>query len=196
MQLGKFITGSKAERMITLMEALGAEDAEDWVRSEINEGIPQMATFILLRGLWKAIDDWRDRSEGYVPGMIENAQSDPTDAFADAGLAMQRMVEVGVSPRDIGAVARMVAYETAFVVLNRIDECYDYETDIEGDLPGWRLMETTPEGELTGREIGGLHESLLGLDPSGLEDRPQEKPQGSHNSSDPNRRQVWPSPQP
>ncbi|MFL5733184.1 MAG: hypothetical protein ACJ78Q_08285 [Chloroflexia bacterium] len=92
MQLGKFITGSKAERMITLMEALGAEDAEDWVRSEINEGIPQMATFILVHGLWKNIDSWRDDSDDYVPRMISDAQGDPTDTFADAGLAMQRMV--------------------------------------------------------------------------------------------------------
>jgi len=29
------------------------------------------------------------------------------------------------------------------------------------DAPGWKLMETTADGKETGRDVGGLHESLL-----------------------------------
>jgi hypothetical protein len=63
----------------------------------------------------------------------------------------------------------MVAYESMFAVLERIDEGCDPE--VGDDLPGWLLVETDAEGEPTQRQIG-LHESFLSLDPSGREGRP------------------------
>ena len=65
----------------------------------------------------------------------------------------------------------MIAYESVFGVLNAIDDEYDPEVD-DDPLPGWRLMELDPQGDLTGRDVGGLHESILGMDPTGREGRP------------------------
>jgi hypothetical protein len=49
-----------------------------------------------------------------------------------------------------------------------VDEGYD--PDAPEDAPGWRLMETTAaSGQLTGSDVGGLHEDILMLDPSGCE---------------------------
>ncbi len=47
----------------------------------------------------------------------------------------------------------------------------DNEEDIgaEAELPAWRLMEVGDDAELTGRGVLGLHESLLEVDPMGIE---------------------------
>jgi hypothetical protein len=63
---------------------------------------------------------------------------------------------------------RAAAYDSAFAVLNKIDEGEDV-TAPEG-TPGWCLGETRgPNGERTGRCVDGLHEDLQSLDPSGRE---------------------------
>ena len=47
----------------------------------------------------------------------------------------------------------------------------DAGADDEGDdrMPGWVLMETDPDGTQTGRSVVGLHESLMEVDPLGIE---------------------------
>ena len=66
----------------------------------------------------------------------------------------------------------MVAYETAFGVLDLIDTGYDPDAPFDG--PGWSLMEVNADGELSGRRVGGLHEDFLSMDPSGREGCPPE----------------------
>jgi hypothetical protein len=159
-----------ATHLIRELERLGAVDAEDWVRSEIEEGIPQTARFLVLRRLWEHIDSWRHESSHWSMAYIDDAEQDPTGAFADAGLAMKKMIQAGITPEEIGCVARMAAYEATFGTLEVIDECCD--PDAGEDLPCWILIEADSECEPTGRQIGGLHESILSLDPSGREGRP------------------------
>lgn len=158
----------RAEQMISLLTAWGAPDTEEWVESEIEEDIPQMVRFLMLRGLWNEIDAWRDKSGEWVSRMTSTAEEDPKGYFADAGLALKRMEEAGVNSDDLGRVARYVAYESIFSVLNRIDEGGDPEIE---NAPGWALAEVDANGEGTGRVVVGLHEDLLSLDPSGREGR-------------------------
>ena len=82
--------------------------------------------------------------------MIDEAERDPNDYFADAGLALKRLVDVGVSEGDIGSIARFVAYEAVSTVINIIDEGYDPEAE----TPGWVLMETDADEEPTGLGSG------------------------------------------
>ena len=158
----------KAEQMISRMRDWGAPDAEEWVESEIEEDIPQMARYLILRGLWSEIDAWRDQSSEWVSRMTSTAEEDPSCYFADAGLALKRVQEAGINSDELGRVARLVAYESIFSVLNRIDEGGDPEVE---NAPGWALAEVDANGEGTGRVVGGLHEDLLSLDPSGREGR-------------------------
>jgi hypothetical protein len=158
----------KVEEMISCMTAWGAPDAEEWVRSEIEEDIPQMARFLVLRTLWREIDSWRDSSSKWQSHIVSMAEENPSGFFADAGHAIKRMQEAGVAVEDIGSVARFVAFESIFSVLDRIDEGSDPEID---DGPGWVLAEVDTNGDGTGRIVGGLHEDILMLDPSGREDR-------------------------
>jgi hypothetical protein len=163
-------TRSRAEKLIKLMGELGAPEPEEWVYSEITEDIPQLARFLVLRHLWRDLIDSLREDTSWIQAMVEDAENDPAGPFADAGMALKRLMAAGADLKDIGTVARFVAYEAVFGTLTTIDEGYDPELDEDG--PGWALVELDAEGNPTGRSVGGLHESLLSLDPSGREGRP------------------------
>lgn len=160
----------KALDLVRALKELGAQDAEGWARSEVSENIPQLTRFLLLRRIWPDfINIWSFKTEEWVHRQIAAAEKSPNGHFADAGAALKRMVEAGVAANDIASLVRMVAYETAFNVMHLIDEGHDAEASEQS--PGWILMETNTSGEITGRDVGGLHESLLTMDPSGREGR-------------------------
>lgn len=130
---------------------LGADEPQGWALSQMTEGIPQMARYLILRRLWsEAINQWEE------PSAI------------NAIPATHRLLASGADRSDIAKVARAVAFESITSVLNVLDEGYASDLD-DGSLPGWHLQETTSDGSPTGRSIGGLHESLLETDPSGNE---------------------------
>jgi hypothetical protein len=79
--------------------------------------------------------------------------------------ATARVLEQGADPSDLSRAMRLAAYEAVFTVLSILDEGYD--PGAPEDAPGWRLMETEPASDqLTGRDVSGLHEDVLTLDPS------------------------------
>ncbi len=168
-------TRLRAERMIEVMRTLGADDPEGWVGSEIRGNIPQLARFLVLRRLWPEVIDRYRNHPSWIDDQILQSEADPTGYFADAGLALRRMRAAGVSEKDIASVARMVAYEAVFGVLDVIDEGYDPELEEAHPtwaLPGWELVEVPADERQTRRHVGGLHESILSMDPSGREGRP------------------------
>lgn len=164
-------TRRKAEELIRTLRDLGDPRPELGAFSEITENIPQLARFLVLRHLWtRAINRYRTNT-AWIPMRIEQAENDPTDSFADSGLALRRMLDAGITLDDIGSVARMIAYEAVFNVLEIIDEGYD--SDIE--KPGWALMELDETGEPTGRHVAALHEDILIMDSSGVEGEPEQQ---------------------
>lgn len=142
---------ARLSELTARMEQLGADDPAGWARSEIQENIAQQARYLFLRRLWpEAIDGWRD------PAVISRVP------------ATARVLGQGANPSDLSRALRLAAYEAVFTVLSILDEGYD--PDAPEDAPDWRLMETgPPSDQLTGRDVGGLHEDILTLDPSGLE---------------------------
>ena len=62
---------------------------------------------------------------------------------------------------------RGIVFDTVLELVMIIDEGSD--SDAHDDAPGWTLMETDSGGNATGRRVGGLHESLLEVDPNGIE---------------------------
>lgn len=132
------------------MAELGAPDPSGWASSEIREGIAQQARYLFLRRIW--------------PDVIDAWGRDDVIRRVAAGA---RLLDAGASPTDLRTLLRAVAYETAFAVVERVDAGYD--PDAPADAPGWRLMETDSAERHTGRDVGGLHEDLLSLDPSGRE---------------------------
>ncbi len=162
----------RTNELVSKLRALGAVRPEDWARSEISEDIPQFARFLILRKIWPdIIDRWRREPGVWIDRLIEIAERNPKERFADAGLALKRMRQSGVSAEDIASVTRMAAYEAVFDVLDTIDTGCDFDSPFEG--PDWSLMEVRPDGELTGRLVGGLHEDILSMDPSRREGSPE-----------------------
>jgi hypothetical protein len=133
------------------MQQLGAEDPEEWARSEITENIAQQARYLVLRRLWgEAIDPWRNQ---------DTLRRIPVTA---------RLLNAQADPGDLSQALRLAAYEAVFTVLWVLDEGYDPQAP--ADAPGWRLMEKDAASkQLTGRNVGSLHEDILSLDPSGRE---------------------------
>ncbi|WP_345436331.1 hypothetical protein [Actinoallomurus vinaceus] len=139
-----------AERLRDRFAEAGELEPENAALSEILEDFPQLARFLVLRHIWpRLIDAWA------VSGALERL---PAGA---------RLLETGTDRDDLVKVARSVAYDTAFGLLYMI--CFGRDDEAAEGSPGWAVMESTPEGELTGRQLDGLHEDLLSLDPSGRE---------------------------
>ena len=79
--------------------------------------------------------------------------------------AASRLRAAGGSDEDLLKVARATAFSLTFGLCYLIDS-----NDAVGeDGVDWRLMEIGPNEEPTGRDLGGLHESLTELDPTGNE---------------------------
>lgn len=137
-----------AESLRARFEALGAADAADWAKSEICEGLPHLARFVLLRSLWRGpIGGWAD-----------------PDAFDQLPVA-QRLLAAGANKEDLVRLARAVAYEAVFATLDELDSGSD--VNVSGIDVGWLVMESAEDGAPTGRALSGLHEDLLTMDPSG-----------------------------
>ncbi|MFG2825543.1 hypothetical protein ACGFX4_39715 [Kitasatospora sp. NPDC048365] len=130
---------------------LGADEPQAWALSELTEGIPQLARYLVLRRIWaEAVNQWE------------------RPAAIDAIPATHRLLAAGADRADIARVARAAAFETVAAVIGILDEGYDSDLD-DDTLPGWRLHETDADGESTGRPVAALHESLLETDPAGNE---------------------------
>ena len=149
---------ARVERLTNVFESLGADDARDWASSEVEEDIPQLARFLVLRLLWRyAVDIWEKADE------------------LDRVPAARRLLAAGADRADMVRLARRAAYGAVHSTLYRIGEGFDPDAGIDG-LPGWMLMETTDVSlgdhvRLTGRTVDGLHEDILTMDPSGREGR-------------------------
>lgn len=132
------------------MTELGASDPAIWARSEIQEDIPQQARYLVLRTIWaKALTRWRDTGH-----LLRTPH-------------MALLLDQGADLDTLAAAVRLVVMEAVGDVIMVIDESCD--CDAPDDAPGWTLAEIDSQGNFTGREIGGLHESLLALDPTRAE---------------------------
>jgi hypothetical protein len=72
---------------------------------------------------------------------------------------------------------RTMQYEILFSICYLMDDPHPATEGLENAPPelssvGWALFEVDDQGHV-GRPIGGLHESLLGTDPTGREMRPR-----------------------
>jgi hypothetical protein len=160
----------KFESLVARFRALGVEDPEGWALSEGKRNMAQLAALTFLHGIWPSlIDTWWDRD--WIDRWIRDARAYGTAAFTDAGHGLDRLLAAGASHEDLMSIMRAVAYEVAFGMLVRLDDGRD--TELTNDYPHWALMEMDAQGELTGRVLESLHESLLSMDPSGREGVPE-----------------------
>jgi hypothetical protein len=102
----------------------------------------------LLAHLWReVINSQLDASR--LRDLVAESKRHPKAPFADTGPAVERLLALGASERDICLIRRDAAYGAVFNTLYSL-----------GD-PG-----------VDGDDVFMLHESLLTADPSGMEGRP------------------------
>lgn len=134
-------------------QSLGADEPEGWASSELGENFPQTARFLFLRALWRRLEEQLEEVDG----------------------AVNRVLVAGGSRQDIRRALASSLYSVAFDFAYLLDEpdgrghSTEPYTDVAEDEPRWVLMEASPDGDVTGRVVGGLHESLLEMAPGGEE---------------------------
>lgn len=136
-----------AEQLRRRFSELEATEPDAWARSELSENFAQTARFIFLKRVWMAILAW-DR-----PGELEDMYH------------TRKLLDDGADRETLATAMRAAAFDIVVSIIGTLDQERDW--DAPDNAPGWRFMETDAEGELTGRPVAGLHESLLKLDPSG-----------------------------
>jgi hypothetical protein len=102
-----------------------------------------------LELLWKDVIDEPARMQA-LDNIILNCRRDPDGPFSDAGPAIERLLALGASRRDLCLLFRSVAYEAVFGTLYSLNN------------PGLAPHD----------DPATLYEDLLGSDPTGMEGRP------------------------
>ena len=156
--------------LTALFRALGAPSPEQWAQSQVAEGIPQVLRFLFLKHAWASVVDETDTE--WIEREIKNSQAHPARPYAGLGAALARCKAKGVSPEDMSEIARCLQAGMLFAIANLVDGP-PYEPGPLEDL-SWGLFQTNEEGRPFGPQIGGLHESVLELDPTGREMRPRD----------------------
>lgn len=156
------------DELIKIFSDLGANQPEIWAESEVEEGIPQLARYLFLKGCWDNIVP--DDDANWIDNIIDNTPEDSHEPFAGTAHALRRLLAIGANRADISAVVRGMQAEFLHSLC--------YQLDDPGAVAGnqyvrWALMELDDQAGLPKREINGLHESVLETDPTGREMRPR-----------------------
>jgi hypothetical protein len=147
---------------------LGARDPDGWARSQVEEGIPQLARFLFLRQAWREIVQEDDTS--WIDASIDRAKTHPDEPYAGVGHALKKLRERGATNEEITDVVRGMQAQLLFSICYLLEDPGDVEPEA-GDV-GWVLAQVDQEGNVLDT-IGGLHESVLETDPTGREMRPR-----------------------
>ena len=154
------------QRLTEVFRQHGARDPELWARSQLEEGIPQLAIFCFTKALWEGIIPEDDT--GWIDQEIEWAKSRPRDPCAQTGPALEEMLAKGVSRQAITDLVRVMQYSVLYHACSLLDGSRTVDLPVND----WLLHQVDEDGKPVAI-IQGLHEVLLGMDPTGREMRPR-----------------------
>ncbi|HVY07704.1 MAG TPA: hypothetical protein VHB46_17140 [Burkholderiales bacterium] len=163
------IFSTKTSRLTRLFELAGADDPESWAKSEVDEGIPQLARFLFLRQAWRQVV--ADGDVKWIDREIQLSKRSPDAPGAGLGLSLSRLLSSGASREDLTELARAVQWQLLHGLCYQLSDPAIEEPELS-DV-GWGLFEVIEDGKV-GRPIEGLHESVLETDPTGREMRPKD----------------------
>lgn len=157
------------EELTDLFRKLGAQDPEQWAHSQAAEGIPQLLRFLFLKDAWSFVCP--DGDSSWIDRQIEYAEKHSHAPYAGLGQAFARCRAAGVSDKDLIEIARCLQAQMIFEIGYLLDG--GSLTDIsDEEQVTWGLFQTNESGVPFGPAVGGLHESVLEMDPTGREMRP------------------------
>jgi len=154
------------KRLTEVFRTAGAADPESWARSQLQEGIPQLARFSFTKAAWTGVMEESNTKLVRERGEFSNAES--TAPLSQADTAIKNMLDHGVSAETIVDLIRGTQYEAIYNTLCLIDGVFELDTPVSR----WGLY-TEDENEKPIEKIPSCHESLLSLDPTGREMRPK-----------------------
>ena len=154
-----------------IFRRVGARDPESWARSELQEGIPQLARFLFLRAAWRLVVSEEDPS--WISHQIAQSERRPDDPFSGGGAALKALQARGATDDELTDLVRAAQAEILFGLCHLLDDPGELEEEVEH--VAWSLFTTDDEGHPI-EWIGGLHESVLETDPTGREMRPRGTP--------------------
>jgi hypothetical protein len=149
------------QELAELFRKLGAQDPEGWAHSQIREGIPQLARYMFLRLAWQDVVGPEDQS-----WISENRPKDPNGPGGEFGPAIDRLLAAGARIEDLTTVVRIMQWGLLFRFCMLLDDPADLEDEVE-DL-WWGLFLVDNDGNPL-EPVDGLHESVLEVEPTGLE---------------------------
>lgn len=151
------------EALTDLFARLGARDPAQWARSQIEEGIPQLARFLFLRQAWKSVVP--DDDSSWIDAQSRVASDQPGGAIAPA---LRRALAQGIDPVDLTTMVRVMQWQTLAGLCYFLDDPGTLEPVVK-DV-AWRLFQVNAQDRPIA-VMGELHESVLETDPSGREMR-------------------------
>jgi hypothetical protein len=154
--------------LTTLFEQLGAPDPECWARSQIEDGIPQLARYLFLRQAWRNVVSEDDPS--WIDVAIARAKSHPDEPYAGVGHALARLRAKGATDEELTDLVRGMQAVLLFSTCYLLEDPGDIEEAVAGI--SWSLVQTDEEGNALD-VICVPHESVLETDPTGREMRPR-----------------------
>ena len=158
----------RQKELTDLFRKLGAANPEGWARSQIQEGIPQLARYLFLRQAWRNVVSEDDAA--WIEWSIDRAEKHPDEPYAGVGHALKKLRARGATDDEITDLVRGMQAELLFSFCNLLEGPGDVEVEV-ADI-AWALTQVDDDGKIIG-SIGCLHESVLGTDPTGREMRPR-----------------------
>ena len=163
------------DELTDLFARLGAPEPGSWARSQVKEGIPQLMRLLFLKCAWNEVN--RDGDTSWITREVSDANAEPATPYAGLGLGLDHCLKQGVDPLVLNEMIRCAQAQMIFRIGYLLDDAYfgnlDERDNFEDlDDVSWGLFQTDEEGRPIGPAIGGLHESVLSLDPTGREMRP------------------------
>jgi hypothetical protein len=165
-------------RALAIFKKLGAADPVAWATREADQ--PALARWLLLTGFWRCVeaDDDGEWMEGWAD------DDDPIPA------AIRRMLERGIDPADLTAVARYMQVSALYNVCRLLDDSEHGIEDLHRKMAEqvrWRLVEDDDEeaGGVPGRPIENLHQEFREFDPTGRRGHPKKSPRRARGTRSP-----------
>lgn len=127
------------------LKAAGATNPKSWANSELQENIPQLARFLVLKGLTDIYHD----VEGNISEM---------DIYSDEITEVYQKLASQIDNQELKGLLHLYGKSIIGKVIDMLDQSYLYGVN---DKVGWSLMELDDKGTTTDRLIQGLHEDFI-----------------------------------
>lgn len=134
---------AKLEKLALKLEEAGAENPLNWAFSEIEEDIPQFGRFLILKNFYD---------------IIQSTESNISLAKDFDSEAEKKYSEI----KNIVGEEKLNVFLKTFskgIISNVIDFLDDGNCSSDNEI-GWALVKTDKEGNLTKKNISGLHEDF------------------------------------